>query len=278
MAGRPRGTQHLGSVTMPSPRRHQPPARSTPAGLARAALTAVLAGAQPTSGQRLLVIIAPQGDRILADLGAEVHDAACLARRLAAASARATQERLHDGLLAAGRLAIAGLDRIGRPERQRVIAAFLDTIADRGEMACVTLASHPAAAGLDAMLESRLSAGLIVTVPATEPYAPAAGRTSLLTVIRTTARVHGVSVASLIGQSRQRSIVRSRSIGMYVARVCTGASLNAIGSAFGGRDHTTAMRSVDGIQRRLEADPSLAGDVRDVLMALQGGDARSRPA
>lgn len=264
---------------MPSPRRHQQHALTTPTGLARAALTAVLAGAEPAFGQRLLVIVAPQGDRILADLGAEVHDAGCLARRLAAAAARATQERLHDGLLAAGRLAIAGLDRIGSPARQRVIAGLLDTIADRGQMACVTLASHPAAAGLDAMLESRLSAGLIVTVPSTEHHAPpAGGRTSLPAVIRTTARIHGISVASLIGQSRQRSIVRSRSIAMYVARLCTGASLDAIGAAFGGRDHTTAMRSVDGIQRRLDAEPSLAGDVRDVLMALQGSDARSRPA
>lgn len=264
---------------MPSPRRHQQHTLPTPAGLARAVLTAVLSGAEPASGQRLLVIVAPQGDRILADLGTEVHDAGCLARRLAAAAARASQERLHDGLLAAGRLAIAGLDRIGSPDRQRVIAGFLDTVADRGQMAFVTLASHPAAAGLDAMLESRLSAGLIVTVPSTEHRAPvSAGRASLPEVIRTTARIRGLSVASLVGQSRQRSIVRSRSIAMYVARVCTGASLDAIGSAFGGRDHTTAMRSVDGIQRRIESEPSLAGDVRDVLVALQGGDTRSRPA
>jgi chromosomal replication initiation ATPase DnaA len=225
------------------------------------------------------VIVTPQGDRILADIGGDVHDAGSLARRLAAAEARATQERLRDHLLAAGWLAITGIDRIGRPDRQRVIAGFLDAVADRGHAACVTLAAHPSSAALDPMLESRLSAGLIVTVPAAENHVLAGSRrTSLSAVIRTTARLHRISVASLLGQSRQRSIVRSRSIAMYIARTCTGSSLDAIGMAFGGRDHTTAMRSVRSIARRITGDPALAGDVRDVITALESAGGRTRPA
>jgi len=262
---------------MPSPRRQH--VVSTPtARLARAALTAVLSGDDLAIGPRLLVIVAPRGDRILADLGQEVHEAGSLARRLAAAEARATQERLRDQLLGTGSVAIAGIDRVGRPDRQRVLAAFLDVVADRGHTAFVTLAVHPASAALDPMLESRLSAGLIITVPAAENIVlTGSRRLSLSTVIRTTARLQRVSTTNLLGQSRHRSIVRSRSIAMYVARTCTGASLGTIGMAFGGRDHTTAMRSVRSIERRLAGDPALAGDVRAVITALQTGG-RTRPA
>lgn len=270
---------------MPSPRRHHEHVIAPAAELARDALRntlrntfmGVLAGRAPAVDKRLLVVIARDGSRLLGDLGSDVHDAACLARRLAVAEARGTQGRLHDALLAGGWLAIAGVDRIGRPERQRVIATLLDVVADRGAAACVTLAVPPAAAELVPALETRLSAGLLVALPAAD--APvAAGRGSLPEVIRTTARLHGLPIARLVGHCRQRSVVRSRSIAMYVARVCTGLSHDVIGLAFGGRDHTTAMRSVRNVEHRLRNDPSLAADVRDVLAALDRPQGRSRPA
>lgn len=262
---------------MPSPRRHQQHAIAPTAGLARAALTAVLSGGDVTIGQRLIVIVAPHGEGVLADLGVDVHDAATLARRLAAAEARAIQERLRDELLAPECLAIAGIDRIGRTDRQRIIAALLDAVADRGRAACVTMALLPAAADLDPMLESRLSSGLVVTLPATETHGRAMPRApSVPAVIRTTAKVHDIAISDLVGQSRQRSIVRCRSIAMYVARLCTASSLETIGRAFGGRDHTTAMRSVRSVESHLAGDPSLAADVRVVIAALEANGTRSR--
>jgi hypothetical protein len=262
---------------MPSPRRHHEPAIAPAAGLAREALMDVLAGRAPAVDKRLLVVVARDGDRLLGDLGGDVHDATALARRLALAEARGTQGRLHDGLLRGGWLAIAGVDRIGRPDRQRMIATLLDVVADRGAAACITLAVPPAAAGLSPALETRLSAGLLVALPADAALATA-GRGSLPDVIRTTARLHGLPGAQLVGHCRQRSVVRSRSIAMYVARVRTGLSHDIIGLAFGGRDHTTAMRSVKNVERRLRSDPSLAADVRDVLAALDHSPRRSRPA
>jgi len=262
---------------MPSPRRHSEHLTAPAAGLARAALMHLLADRAPTIDMPLLVVVARDGGRLLGDLGRDVHDAAGLARRLALAEARGTQGRLHDTLLAAGWLAIAGVDRIGRPERQRAIAALLDVVADHGATACVTMAVPPTAAGLTPALETRLSAGLIVALPAAEAPA-AAGRGSLPEVIRTTARLHGLPVARLVGHCRQRSVVRSRSIAMYVARACTGLSHDVIGMAFGGRDHTTAMRSVRNVEHGMRNDPSLAADVRDVLAALDRPQGRSRPA
>lgn len=237
----------------------------------------VLAGRSAGATSRLLVVVAEDGDRLLGDLGGDVHDAARLARRLAVAEARGTQDRLHDTLLAGGRLAIAGVDRIGHPARQRMIATLLDAVADRGLSACVTLTVPLATATLTPALESRLSAGLMVALPAGD--APAAlGCGSLSEVIRTTARLHNLPRARLVGHCRQRSVVRSRSIAMYVARICTGLSHDVIGAAFGDRDHTTAMRSIRNIERHLRNDPSLAADVRDVLAAIERAHGRSRPA
>lgn len=248
------------------------PPRSRPAPaarLARAALTAVLSGARPAPASRLLVLVSACAERLIADLGHDVHDAATLARRLALAEARGTQDRVRDELMAADWIVIAAVDRIGRASRQRAIAALLDAVADHGRAAFVTLAVPPAAASLDPALESRLVSGLVVTVPAASArMSPATGRCSLQTVVRTTARLQGVSVTDLVGQGRHRSLARSRGIAMYVARSCTNLSLAAIGSAFGGRDHTTAMRSVRAVESRLAADASLADDVRDVLLAL----------
>lgn len=247
--------------------------------LARAALTAVLTGGRPAAGPRLLVVVATDAGRLLADLGDDVHDARRLARRLAVAEARGTRERLLAELLATGWLVITAVDRIGRPAGQRVIASLLDAVIDRGGEACVGISVPPVAAALDPVLESRLSAGLVVTVPGGRRRVPApAARASVREVIRTTARLQGVSVVQLVGQCRQRSIVRSRCIAIYVARICTGSSLDAIGEAFGGRDHTTAMRSVRAVESRLPVDMALADDVRDVVSALDGRAGKSRPA
>jgi chromosomal replication initiation ATPase DnaA len=224
-------------------------------------------------------VVSTRGERLLADLGRTVHEARHLARRLALAESRGTQARVRDELLATDWLLIVAADRIRPPSRQRVIASLLDALMDRDIAACVTLTVPPTAAGLHPALESRLASGLVVTVPAeSSPVTGCVGHASLPAVIRATARQQSVSVAQLTGQSRHRSLARSRGIAMYVARACTGASLAAIGQAFGGRDHTTAMRSVRAVEARLAADAELAADVRDVIAALGLTTPEARPA
>ena len=41
---------------------------------------------------------------------------------------------------------------------------------------------------------------------------------------------------------------------MYFARECTKHSLNEIGDAFGGRDHSTVIHSVDKVERQMMRD------------------------
>lgn len=247
------------------------------AALARAALTAILAGEITPRTAPLTVIVSADAGRLLADLGGDVHDARQLARQLARAEARGTCDRLRTDLLGTGRLLIESVDRIASPRLERRIATLLDAAAAVAAVVCVSLATPPAAAGLDGALESRLSAGLVVTTGGSRP-APAGGPVSIAAVIRITARTLGLPIETLVGHDRHRSLVRNRSLAMYVARACTGMSLAAIGRHFGGRDHTTVMRGIRGIESRLGADPALTADVRGVLDALAGGTSFGRGA
>src|SRR5262245_7389063 len=66
-----------------------------------------------------------------------------------------------------------------------------------------------------------------------------------------------VRLADLRGNSRTRTVPLPRQIAMYLARHLTHASLNEVGSAFGGKDHTTVLHAVSRIQALLQEDPAL---------------------
>lgn len=188
-------------------------------------------------------------------------------------------DRLRDRLVSPGVLLVPGVDAISLPRRQQQFARVLDAAAAAGTRVCVSLARPPAAAGLDQSLESRLSAGLVVPLqrPGQGPASSARSTVSVAELIRATARRQGVAVTALTGQCRTRSVVEARSLAMYLARRLTGSSLEAIGRAFGGRQHTTVLRSVRGMARRMTADPCLARDVESFVDALtHGPPGRSR--
>jgi chromosomal replication initiator protein len=49
--------------------------------------------------------------------------------------------------------------------------------------------------------------------------------------------------------------VTARNQGVYLARVLTGSSLEAIGEFFGKRDHTTILHSYRRVEELLQSDP-----------------------
>jgi chromosomal replication initiator protein len=55
---------------------------------------------------------------------------------------------------------------------------------------------------------------------------------------------------------------------MYVMREELGLSFPKIAAAVGGRDHTTAMHSVQKIEKQVEADDNLRGDVQSIRERL----------
>ena len=64
----------------------------------------------------------------------------------------------------------------------------------------------------------------------------------------------GVALSDLRGKNRTGSVALARQVAMYLARQLTHASLGELGRAFGGKDHTTVLHSVDKIQTLIGTD------------------------
>ncbi len=81
----------------------------------------------------------------------------------------------------------------------------------------------------------------------------------------------GQSVEALRGKSRQRPLVTSRQIAMYVFRDLTDLSYPAIARLFGGRDHTTVIHAVEKIQRLMSERKQVYDQVTDMTQRLKQG-------
>lgn len=93
---------------------------------------------------------------------------------------------------------------------------------------------------------------------------------SLENIQRTVAAYYRIRVSDLISKSRKRSIVRPRQIAMTLAKELTEHSLPEIGSAFGGRDHTTVLHAHQKIRELTRSDPRLRDDYENLLRTLTG--------
>ncbi len=69
----------------------------------------------------------------------------------------------------------------------------------------------------------------------------------------------------LASRRRPESIAYARQIAMFISRRLTEASLDAIGAAFGGREHTTVLRACQSVKNRMEVDSR----VRHVVSHLE---------
>ena len=87
---------------------------------------------------------------------------------------------------------------------------------------------------------------------------------------RRTADAFGISVDALLSSSRAGGVAWPRQIAMYLARELTAQSLPAIGSAFGGRNHTTVMYACRRTAERIAGDPESFEIVRRLRDSLDG--------
>ncbi len=83
------------------------------------------------------------------------------------------------------------------------------------------------------------------------------------------ADILGHDVDALRGKSRQRPLVTSRQIAMYVFRELTDLSYPSIARLFGGRDHTTVIHAVEKIQRQMGERKQIYEQVTDLLQRLK---------
>jgi len=77
-----------------------------------------------------------------------------------------------------------------------------------------------------------------------------------------------IRAADMLSPKRTRSIARPRQIAMALSKELTNRSLPEIGSAFGGRDHTTVLHATRKVQELCESDPRVAEDYNNLLRRL----------
>src|SRR2546422_10682635 len=64
----------------------------------------------------------------------------------------------------------------------------------------------------------------------------------------------GVTPEGLRSKARTKTLTIPRQVAMYLARDMLGMQLVEIGQAFGGRDHSTVIHSVDKVERQMMRD------------------------
>lgn len=110
--------------------------------------------------------------------------------------------------------------------------------------------------------------GQVISLPlAMEALSGGGGRRPEVTtgqIITAVAQAFQSTEADLLGRGRAREIVLPRQVAMYLLRTESGESFADIGLAFG-RDHTTAMHSVEKIEKTMQSDTAL----RAKLMAVR---------
>lgn len=77
-----------------------------------------------------------------------------------------------------------------------------------------------------------------------------------------------IRLADLLSKKRTRSLARPRQVAMYLAKELTSHSLPEIGTAFGGRDHTTVIHACRKIKELADSSESMSEDLKNLLRTL----------
>ena len=104
------------------------------------------------------------------------------------------------------------------------------------------------------------------------PGEPAGGAFSGLnvqTIQQTVAKEWGVTPEGLRSKTRTKALTTPRQVAMYLIRNLLGLQLVEIGAAFGGRDHSTVIHSLERVLGTMKEDPSFAQRVGRLHVALE---------
>lgn len=87
---------------------------------------------------------------------------------------------------------------------------------------------------------------------------------------KTVADYYHLKIADMHSKRRPANIAKPRQIAMYLAKEMTQKSLPEIGSAFGGRDHTTVLHAVKKINKERQSDEQLRHELHILEQSLKG--------
>jgi chromosomal replication initiator protein len=90
-------------------------------------------------------------------------------------------------------------------------------------------------------------------------------------VLEGVCRYYNVSATLIRGKQRDREIVWPRQVAMYLMREETNASLLQIGTALGGRDHTTIMHGWEKVHTEINNNDLVRQEIAAVLASFQHG-------
>jgi chromosomal replication initiator protein len=83
------------------------------------------------------------------------------------------------------------------------------------------------------------------------------------------AKEWGVTVDGLRSKTRTKTLTVPRQIAMYLARELLGTQLVEIGQAFGGRDHSTVIHSLEKVQTNISEDAALKHRIANLQKVLR---------
>jgi chromosomal replication initiator protein len=106
-----------------------------------------------------------------------------------------------------------------------------------------------------------------------EASGPGAAGLTPDTIQLAVSREWGVTPEGLRSKTRTKALTAPRQVAMYLMRELLGLQLVEIGGAFGGRDHSTVIHSLERVAAVVKEDPSFAqrvGKLRALLEGLAG--------
>ena len=92
---------------------------------------------------------------------------------------------------------------------------------------------------------------------------------TMATIQSAVAREFGVTPDGLKSKTRTKTLTTPRQVAMFLGRELLGMQLVEIGNAFGGRDHSTVIHSLERVQEEMKADPAFAEKVGRLRKALE---------
>jgi chromosomal replication initiator protein len=95
-------------------------------------------------------------------------------------------------------------------------------------------------------------------------------RPSITQIQAQVASHYDVPVSDLLGARRTAHVAWARQVAIYLARELTGSPLQAIGDAFGGRNHATVLHACKRVSDRLADDDNAGWELRDLQSVIAG--------